>query len=61
MARGKAEEHVKATLEKLNSDIKMTRREFIKASAAFGAAAAGVPYSLTDITNVFLKEDGELV
>ena len=51
----------KSNFGKLNNDIKMTRREFIKASAAFGAAAAGVPYSLTDITNVFLKEDGELV
>ena len=51
----------KSNSGKLNSDIKMTRREFIKASAAFGAAAAGVPYNLTDITNLFLKEDGELV
>jgi len=51
----------KSNSGKLNNDIKMTRREFIKASAAFGAAAAGVPYNLTDITNLFLKEDGELV
>ncbi len=51
----------KSNSGKLNNDIKMTRREFIKASAAFGAAAAGVPYNLTDITNVFLNEDGELI
>lgn len=46
---------------KPNNDIKVTRRTFIKKTAAFGAVVAGVPYNLTDITDVFLKEDGELV
>jgi len=51
----------KSNFEKLNNDIKMTRREFIKASAAFGAAVAGIPYNLTDLSDIFLKRDGELV
>ena len=47
---------------KLNNDIKITRPKFVKASAAFDAAVAGVsPYNLTDIAGVFLKEDGELI
>lgn len=45
---------------KLNNDIKISRRKFVKQSAAFGAAVAGIPYNLTDITDI-LKEDGELV
>ncbi|HJH25633.1 MAG TPA: hypothetical protein C5S37_02420 [Methanophagales archaeon] len=46
---------------KPNNDIKVTRRAFVKTTAAFGAAVAGSPYNLTDITDVFLKEDGELI
>ncbi|MEA2032231.1 MAG: radical SAM protein [Euryarchaeota archaeon] len=45
---------------KLNNDIKITSRKFVKESAAFGAAVAGIPYNLTNIVDI-LKEDGELV
>jgi len=41
--------------------IKMTRRSFVKTTAAFGAAVAGIfPFNLTDI-DMFLKDDQELV
>lgn len=46
---------------KANNEIKVTRHKFVKTTAAFGAAVAGSPYNLTDITNIFLKEDGELI
>ena len=42
--------------------IKITRRGFIKTSAAFGAAFAGIPaYNLTNVDGVFLKKDEELM
>ena len=45
-----------------NNDIKVSRRRFVKTSAAFSAAVAGIPpYNLVDIGDVFLKEDGELM
>lgn len=46
---------------KANSDIKVSRRRFVETSAAFGAAVAGIPYNLTDLADIFLKEDGELI
>ena len=47
---------------KLNNDIKVSRRGFIKTTAAFGAAVAGIPpYNLMNIGDIVLKEDGELV
>ena len=47
---------------KPNNDIKVTRRAFVKTTAAFGAAVAGIPpYNLTNIGDIFLKEDGELM
>lgn len=40
----------------------LTRRRFVKTTAAFGAAVAGIPpYNLTDIADLVLKEDGELI
>ena len=58
---GESERARKNDYGKLNNDvIKVSRRRFIKTSAAFGAAVAGIPYNLTDITDIF-KEDGELV
>jgi len=39
----------------------LTRRRFVKTSVAVGAAAAGIPFNLTDITDIALKEDGELL
>ena len=46
---------------KLNNEFTLSRRKFVKTSAAFGAAVASIPYNLTDITDVFLKEDGALI
>jgi hypothetical protein len=57
MKKAKAKEHVKTAMENQKNDIKISRRAFIKTTTAFGAAVAGIPYNLTDITNVFLKED----
>lgn len=45
--------------EKPNNDLKVSRRRFIKASATFGVA--GSSYNLTDITDIVLKEDGEVI
>jgi hypothetical protein len=40
----------------------LTRRKFIKTSAAVSAAVVGIPpYNLTDIPEIFLNEDGELI
>ena len=59
---GESEGTRKNDYGKLNADIKATRRTFIKTTAAFGAAVAGVPpYNLTDIADIFLNEDGELI
>ncbi len=48
---------------KLNNDIKVSRRAFIKTTAALGAAVAGggIPYNLTDIKDMFLEDDEELM
>jgi len=47
---------------KLNNEIKVTRRKFVKTTAAFGAAVAGIPpFNLTDIADIVLKDDGELI
>ena len=59
---GKGEsEGVRKNGGRLNNEIKVSRRRFIKTSAAFGAAIAGIPYNLTDIADVFLKDDGKLI
>ena len=47
-------------VEKLN-DIKMNGCTFIRRSATFGAADAGTPYNLIDITDLVFKEDWELM
>ena len=40
----------------------LTRRRFVKTTAAVGAAVAGIPpYNLSDIADLVLKEDGELL
>jgi|GEM_PF-2450763 len=39
----------------------LTRRRFVKTSAAVGAAVAGIPFNLTAITDIALKEEGELL
>jgi len=40
----------------------LTRRRFVKTSAAVGAAVGGIPlYNLTDIADIILKEEGELI
>jgi pyruvate-formate lyase-activating enzyme len=40
----------------------LTRRRFVKTSAAVGAAVAGIPpYNLTDIADLILSEEGELM
>jgi len=57
---GESEGTRKNDYGKLNNDIKISRRAFIKTTTAFGAAVAGIPYNLTDITDI-LKEDGELM
>ncbi|MGB2842648.1 MAG: radical SAM protein [Halobacteriota archaeon] len=58
---GESEGTRKIDYEKANNDIKVSGRRFIKTTAAFGAAVAGIPYNLTDITDIVLKEDGELM
>ena len=57
---GKSEGTRENDYEKANNEVKVTRRKFVKTTAAFGAAVAGIPYNLTDITDIF-KEDGELM
>ena len=59
--KGECEGACKNGYGKQNNNIKVTRRRFIKTTAALGAAVAGIPYNLTDITDIFLKEDGKLI
>lgn len=47
--------------EQANSEIEVSRRGFIKTTAAFGAAVAGVPYNLIDIGDIAFKKDEELI
>ena len=48
--------------EKANIEIKVSRRGFIKTTAAFGAAVAGIPpYNLIDIGGIAFKDDEELI
>ena len=59
---GESEGARKNDYGKLNNDIKISKRAFVKTTAAFGAAVAGIsPYNLSGVADVFLKEEGELV